>query len=151
MKTARLIVSEKRGGWAAALRREVAQRVYETRSLAACWRELADWPHSFLVLELTVENSEELTRRLADLGREFPGAVAVVVMERRLRGWQWLVRESGAAHAVVSPRCLRPVAQMARRHLAAAPDLELPPAQRILADLPWSDAVRPAKAAPPRT
>ena len=141
MQTARLIVSEKRGGWAAALRRETDCRVYETRSLAACWRELAHWPHSFLVLELTLDNAEELIRRLPDLGREFPGAVAVIVTERRVGALQWLLRESGAAHVAASPRCLRPVAQMARRHLATAPELDLPTTQRILASLPWPDAV----------
>lgn len=142
MKTARLIVCEKRGGWAAALRRELSERVFETRSLTACWRELAAWPQSFLIWELTPDNCEELIQRLADLGREFPGAAAVIVTERRWRAVQWLVREAGAVHLVSSPRCLTPVAQMARRHLDAAADLDLPPTQKIRAGLPWSDAAR---------
>ena len=146
MNAARLIVCETRGGWAAALRREVDGRVYETRSLAACWRELAEWPHSLLVLEGTLDNCVELTGRLADLRREYPGAVAVVVTERHLRALEWLARESGAAHFVASPRDLKPVAQLARRHLAAAPALDLPPAQRILASLPWPNAACPAPA-----
>jgi hypothetical protein len=146
MNAARLIVCEARGGWAAALRREVDVRVYETRSLVACWRELAQWPHSLLVLEGTLDNCDELTGRLADLRREFPGAVAVVVTQRHLRDLEWLAREAGAAHFVASPRALKPLAQMARRHLAAAPALDLPPAQRILASLPWTNAAGPAPA-----
>jgi transcriptional regulator with GAF, ATPase, and Fis domain len=52
---ARLIVCERTGRWAVALRRELAEagvRVWETRTLADCWTELAESPASFLVLEL---------------------------------------------------------------------------------------------------
>ena len=139
MNTARLITCEKRGGWAAALRRETDCTVYETRALAACWREVTSRPHSFLVLELTRDNGELLIGRLADLGREFPGAAAVVVAERRLRRLEWLVREAGAMHFEVSPRRLRLVAEMAHRHLAAAPVADLTLTQRILESLPWSN------------
>jgi len=139
MNNAQLMTCEKRGTWAAALRRQTDHRVYETRALAACWRELAARPHSFLVLELTRENGELLVGRLSGLGREFPGAVAVVVAERRLRKLEWLVREAGAVHFEVSPRRLRVVAEMARRHLNAAPAAEQTPTQRILENLPWSN------------
>ena len=137
MSTARLVTCEKRGSWAAALRRETDCAVYETRALAACWRELKAQPHNFLVLELTRENVEMLLGRLSDLSHEFPGAAAVVVAQRRLRPLEWLVREAGAIHFEVSPRRLRFVAQMAHRHLAAAPDANLTPTQRILESLPW--------------
>ena len=52
---ARLIVCERTGRWAVALRRELADagvRVWETRTLADCWNELAESPASFVVLEL---------------------------------------------------------------------------------------------------
>jgi hypothetical protein len=139
MNTARLITCEKRGSWASALRRHIDFTVYETRALAACWREVTARPHSFLVLELTRENGELLVGRLNDLGREFPGAAAVVVTERHLRRLEWLVREAGAIHFEVSPRRLRFVAEMARRHLSAAPAADLTPTQRILESLPWSN------------
>ena len=139
MHTARLITCERRGIWAAALRRESQCTVFETRALAACWRELTARPHSFLVLELTSENGELLIGRLSGLGREFPGAAAVVVAERSLRRLEWLVREAGALHFEVSFRRLRLVAEMARRHLALAPVAEPTPAERILGTLPWSN------------
>jgi hypothetical protein len=139
MNRARLITCERRGRWAAALRRESAVTLCETRALAACWRELASRPHSFLVLELTHENAEVLLGRLSDLGREFPHAAAVVVAERPLRRLEWLVRESGAIHFEVSRRRLRFVANMARRHLNLAPVTDLTPTQRILDNLPWPD------------
>jgi hypothetical protein len=138
MNTARLITCEKRGGWATALRRETGCTVHETRALSACWREVATRPHSFLVLELTRENSELLIGRLSDLGREFPGAAAVVVAERCLRRLEWLVREAGAIHFEVSPRRLRFVAALAHRHLTAAAAADLNATQRILESLPWS-------------
>ena len=112
MRAARLIVCEKSSLWADALRRETDLAVYETRSLAACWRELSDWPHSLLVLELTAANGELLIRRLADLNREFAGAAAVVVTGRRLYEVEWLAREAGALHFAVSPRCMGPVARL---------------------------------------
>jgi hypothetical protein len=139
MPTARLIVCEKTSFWANALRRETDLAVHETRSLAACWRELSDWPNSLLVLELTGGNGELLISRLRDLNREFAGAVAVIVAERRWRGYEWIVREAGAVHFTVSPRCMGPVARLARRHLAAAPEKEMSPVQKIWASLPWSE------------
>jgi hypothetical protein len=138
MQKARLLVYERKGVWAAAMRRDVKQRVYEMRSMAACWRELADWPCSFLLLELTVENNELLISRLADLDREYPGAAAVVIAERRLAHYEWLVREAGAVHFVVSTRCLRPLAGMVERHWASVPRDELPFAEQVMAGLPWT-------------
>lgn len=140
MRTARLIVCEKTGFWADAVRRETDLDVHETRSLAACWRELSDWPNSLLVLELTSGNAELLIRHLSDLNREFAGAAAVVVTERRWRGYEWTLREAGAVHFAVSPRCMGPVARLARRHLAAAPEKEMSPIQRIWATLPWPES-----------
>ena len=52
---ARLLVCERTGRWAVALRRELAEvgvRVWESRTLDFCWNELAASPASFLVLEL---------------------------------------------------------------------------------------------------
>jgi hypothetical protein len=139
MDTARLITCERRGSWAAALRRESDYTVYETRALAACWRELTCRPHSFVVLELTGDNGELLIGRLCQLGREFPGVAAVVVAERRLRRLEWLTREAGAVHFEVSPRRLRFVAEMARRHLSIAPAADLTLSERLLQSLPWPD------------
>jgi hypothetical protein len=138
MQKARLLVYERKGTWAAALRREVPERVYELRSIAACWRELADRPYSFLLLELTAENNELLISRLADLDREYPGAAAVVIAERRLAHYEWPVREAGAVHFVVSPRCLRPLGGMIDRHWSSVPREDLPFAEQVIADLPWN-------------
>ena len=139
----RLLVCERSGQWAGALRRELADaglHVWETRSQAECWELLAATPASFIVAELTESHAEGLLRRMMRLERDFPLARLAVVAERRLADWQWLVREAGAVHFTCSPRQLAPLAEMACRHLASVP----PPPQnltdRIWTALPWRGA-----------
>jgi hypothetical protein len=137
---ARLIVCERLGHWAAALRRELhvpELRVYETRSLAECWEMLAGHPASFVVAELTRPAVQALLDRIVRLGKEFPPARAAVVAERDLAPCEWLVRESGAVHFCVSPREAGPLARLAVRHLEAAPQPERTLVQQIWDELPW--------------
>ena len=85
MPPARLIVCERTGRWAVALRRELADagvRVWETRTLADCWSELAESPASFVVLELRGDVAG-LLALLARQPREFPLARVAVVADRR--------------------------------------------------------------------
>jgi hypothetical protein len=137
----RLIVCERAGQWAVALRQELAAtgiRVWETRSLADCWDALADSPAAFLIVELRAENTGELLRRMAQLQREFPLARIAVVAARRLAAYEWLVREAGAIHFTCSARALTPLTQAAVRHLAGVPVPQQGLAERIWASLPWS-------------
>ncbi len=139
-KPARLIVCERTGRWAVGLRRELAAaevRVYETRSLAECWEELAEAPAGFVVLELTAATADDLLRRMARLEGEFPLAAAAVVADRSLAGYQWLAREAGAVHFTCSARQLGPMARLARCHLDRAPSLPQSITGRIWASLPW--------------
>lgn len=139
MPLARLIVCEKTGRWAVGLRRELgkAPRVYETRSLADCWDELAASPASYLVLEATEANIEMLTSRLAEVRVRFPLATAIVCGERAMARYEWLLREAGAIHAVFSPRELAPAARLAARHLAAVAEPPIPLRERVWERLPW--------------
>lgn len=137
---ARLIVCERLGGWAVALRRELAEtavRVYETRSLADGWQMLAEAPASFLVAELTAAGATALLKRMAHLGRDFPLARVAVVADRSLADHRWLMREAGAVHFTCSPRQLRPLARLACGHLARAPIPRRSLTQEIWASLPW--------------
>ena len=112
-----------------ALRRELADagvRVWETRTLADCWSELAESPASFVVLELGGDVAG-LLRRMARQPREFPAARLAVVADRSLADYEWLMREAGAVHFVCSPRQVGPLAQLACRHLAQVP----PPQQSL--------------------
>jgi DNA-binding LytR/AlgR family response regulator len=137
---ARWIVSERKGTWAAALRREPeasGTRIHQTRSLAEFWEMLQGAPASFVVAELTAANAEALVDRLARLPREHPLARVAVVAERSLAPYEPWVREAGAVAFLTSPRGLAPLAAMARRHLQQAPAPERGLAEQIWAGLPW--------------
>jgi hypothetical protein len=111
------------------------------------WRRLVELPTALAALELTAENVRPLLAVLLRMEDELPEARAFVVAERKLAGYESLVREAGAVHFVVSPRSLGEVAELARRRtiqLASAAvhragDLE-DPRPTILANLPWSEA-----------
>jgi hypothetical protein len=140
-RAAGLIVCERTGRWAVALRRELTAanlQLSQTRALAACWELLAQAPASFLVVELTIPTVDELLPRIACLDRDFPLAHAAVVADRRLAAYQWLAREAGAVHFCSSPRQLGPLADIARRHLAHAPAPRQTITERIWASLPWA-------------
>ncbi|MBC8868552.1 MAG: hypothetical protein H8E44_04005 [Planctomycetes bacterium] len=142
MQSARILVCEKTGSWAAALRRVLSStqhRVRETRSLAECWRELEQGPASLVALELTRENGEALVRRLLDLSRCFPRARAIVLGRRVLEPFEGLVREAGAAHVLLSPRGVSGAARLIERHMAQAPREQLTFRQSIWSRLPWGN------------
>jgi len=135
---ARCIVCEQSGRWAIGLRRVAGGlRVHETRSLADAWDMLANFPASFLVLELTAANAEVLVERLARLERDFPSARAAVVAGHALVECEELVREAGAVCFVASPRELEPLAGSALRHLQSVPVPQRDLATEIWQRLPW--------------
>jgi hypothetical protein len=140
LAAARLLVCERTGRWAVALRREPLlkpQRVYETRSLADCWQMLAGHPSSFVVAELTRANIEGLLDRLGGLERQYPRARVTVVADPSLADYQWLVREAGAIHFLTSRRYVHELAVVAARHLSQVPEPRTSLADRIWAGLPW--------------
>jgi hypothetical protein len=137
---ARLIVCERTGRWAVALRRELADagvRVYETRHLSDCWEQLGQSPASFVVVELTAASAGGLLRRMLGQHREFPLARLAVVADRSLAAYEWLMREAGAVDFARSPRQLGPLARLACRHLAQAAAPPATFADRLWAGLPW--------------
>lgn len=141
---ARLIVCERTGRWAVALRRELSGagvRVWETRTLADCWKELIASPASFVVVELGGDVAG-LLRRMASQSREFPLARLAVAADRSLSDYEWLMREAGAVHFVCSPRQVGPLAQLACRHLAHVPPPQQSLTERIWASLPWAERGR---------
>jgi hypothetical protein len=142
MPSGRLIVCEKTGSWAHALRQAMpgGGRVYETRSLSECWDELSRSPASFVAIELTAANCEPLLKMLARVRRHYPAARVAIVAGRVMQAYQWVLREAGAIHFACSPRRLATVVQLAERHLAAVPDEELSLTERILDRLPWKSA-----------
>ena len=137
---ARWIVSEHSGRWAIGLRREAGAsgiRLHETRSLADAWAMLEQHPASFLVAELTRGNALALLDRIAGLERWFPSARVAVVAERSLAEHEWLAREAGAAWFATSPRALRPVVELAARHMQRVPRVPRGLVEQVWDGLPW--------------
>ena len=136
---AKLIVCERSGRWAVALRRELAEagvRVWETRTLADCRDELVANPASFAVIELGT-NLGGLLRLLVRQPRQFPAARLAVVTDRAEADYEWLLREAGAVHFLCSPRQVAVLARLACRHLADVPPPQQSFAERIWMSLPW--------------
>lgn len=143
MQSARIIVCEKTGSWASALRRALSSnrnRVYETRSLAECGRELEQHPASVVALELTMENSEALVERLLDLSRRFPRARAIALGQHALKPLECLIREAGATHVLLSSRGVADAARLIERHMAEATSDQLPFRQSMWSRLPWGNS-----------
>ncbi len=139
-KRPRLIVCERDGHWAVALRRGLAPesgKILQARSLPQCGAELETRPASFVAVELTNENLDDLLDRLVRLQHQFPLARAAVVADRRLGEYEWLMREAGAVYFECSPRRSDIVARLAARHLAHAPVPTQSTTERLWAGLPW--------------
>ncbi len=138
---ARLIVCERDGRWAVALRRELAGagvRVWETRTLDDCRRELIASPASFVVVQLGRDVVETL-RFVARQARDFPAACLAVAAKRAQADIEWPAREAGAMHFLCSPRRAGLMARIACRHLAQVPPPHQSMSARIWAGLPWGE------------
>jgi hypothetical protein len=111
------IICEKRGLWAAALRRSLgpSAALRETRSLSECARELIERPSALVAVEFTARRATHVAEFLTWIGRQAPRTLPIVLAERRLADWEWWLREFGAAHFVVSPRRLSAVREMVAR------------------------------------
>ncbi|MBN2580123.1 MAG: hypothetical protein JXB10_14125 [Pirellulales bacterium] len=136
----RLLVCERTGRWAAALRRELADsglRVWELRTWDDCDSELAAAPASFLVLELAPRRLAAALAALPRWRKGYPAMRAAVVAERDLASCEWLLREAGAVHFLCSPRQLGALARIVLRHAAQVPPPHQTLSQRLWAGLPW--------------
>jgi len=140
--TAKLLVCEHAGRWATALRRELATsgvRVWETRSLDDCRRELLQNTASFVVMELE-KNLGGAMRFLASQRSRFPAARIAVAADRSLAPCEAALREAGAAHFLCSTRDACLLARLACRHLAQVPPPPQTLTERIWSSLPWAKA-----------
>ncbi len=142
MNSAHCIVCERTARWAIALRpplRRLGVRLYETRALEECWREVEAHTASMVGVEVTRANLKAVVPWLTRLSRAFPRARVVACVDRELEPAQWLLREAGAVHVTSSPRETAPLVRLIVRHLAASPAGAETARQRIWQRLPWSD------------
>jgi hypothetical protein len=140
-----VIVCERKGAWAAGLRRHLPRevRLRETRVLADCASALAEAPGSLVVLELTLAHLDGVLEFLGDVESRYPLAAVVVVADRSLEPYEGLFREAGAVHFATSPRTADALARLAARHLARLPQQTGTLAARIWTSLPWPEAATP--------
>lgn len=158
-----IIICERTGSWAAALRLAFTRaaaprnsdakptsessavaaqppRLIETRSADECLESLTATPQALAVIELASQNCEAsvaLIRRIAERGTDTP---IVVLAARELAEHEWLARELGAIHFTTSPRHLAAVVEIAERHWARLPAARATIAETIWASLPWGPA-----------
>lgn len=125
--------------WTSALRRELppgGPHVHEVRTLAECEAMLAEWPASFVVVELAAAPVRALRRVLA-WGCDFPRARFAVVAVEGLRWLEADARACGAVAFSISPSRVDGVAQAGLRHIARVPRPPQELTERIWNELPW--------------
>jgi hypothetical protein len=142
-KPGRLVVCERTGRWAVALRREMAEtgiRVWETRTLDDCGLFLAESPASFALLELNPQKIQELLDFIRAWRMEYSSFRLAVAAERDLASYKWLMLEAGAVEFIYSTRQIGNLARTACRHLALVPSMPQSLSERIWSNLPWGRA-----------
>jgi hypothetical protein len=140
MSTCRLIVCEKAGRWAAALRSALANqppRIVETRSLAGCEAALAESPYSLVALETTATNLEAVLAFVERVLVRFPRSHVAALFAPEARGAALLLQEAGAIATIESVLDASRVACFARRQLAQAPSAPVGPQESVCERMPW--------------
>ncbi len=144
MLLVKLIVCETGSRWAVALRRQLRAaddpQVYETRYLEDCWQQAAADATCLVALEATFSNLESVVSSLHRFRERLPHVPVLVLAARSLAEGEWLWREAGAVHVVFSPRALRPVISLIRRHLARMLAEHPPTLSAAWQRLPWGDS-----------
>lgn len=139
--TARLILCEKSGHWAAAMRRAAGSRelpIGEVRSYEQAQRELAERPASIVAIEVSAASVAKTASQVAAWRIRHPAAQFLLLADPDLNSLEPELREAGACHVVYSTRDLAATVRLIRRHLARAPQPQLSLEESILASLPWS-------------
>lgn len=140
--SARLVVYEKSGRWAAQLRRLLqgdGRWVAESRSVPQWFDVLAEHPASLCVVEATAGNLEQLHIALMCSREEFPLARTVVAADDLPSDAMWALREAGAIHAVDALRRLDRVVALWRRQMEKYPPRAQTEFDRVVAELPWAE------------
>lgn len=141
LESGRFIVCERAHFWAARIRPKLSNmslRLYESRSLAECWQQLETAPASLLALELTATNIKSMIEALPRMTRWYPLARAVILGDRVMLEFDWLLREAGAVGTTFSPRRLDPLMRLVERHFASIQARAQTTSGCIRLRLPWT-------------
>ena len=150
MPHAKVILCEKSGHWAAALRRALGDEpvsIIETRSLSQCEEALVAAPVSLVAIEATSKTLESLVQLIARARIEFPFARVVTLLDNGLDQAEPILREAGAIELFKSLREAPSLAQLAQRHLALTPLAGKSVHEAIAEQLPWKRSSTPDFAA----
>jgi hypothetical protein len=140
MNDQNIVVCEKTGTWAAAMRRalRLPSGPCETRSWVACLREVQARPAAMVALEISPENAAAACQRVAELTQRFPRVRVVLLADRRLKQVEWLLRETGAVHVLFSPGDLARLRPIFRRFWEQMPAARTTFREHVWSRLPWS-------------
>jgi hypothetical protein len=139
-QTARVIVCEKTGRWATALRNLLPSAqisICETRTLEECAVRLRESPASLVVVELTAENWPRVCRWLPWQTGQFIHMRAVAVATADVRDADVVVRSAGAHHVVDSVARLAKLTRWIVRHIHQAPHSKSSVRQWTWSRMPW--------------
>jgi hypothetical protein len=137
-----LIVYEKTGKWASALRRELDQRfvdrLFETRLLGHCEEQVNAHPCSITAIEQTWNNYDSVLLLLDRIHREIPTARTIVLDNTRDSQIVCMNQVAGAIHVTDSKLRLRHAARLIQRHFARFPATSSQ-FEELVRRLPWGD------------
>ena len=135
-----VVVYEKTGKWAAAIRRVLRPEsgLCETRSWPACLQELRARTAALVAVEVLPDNAEAVCRRLAELAKRSRHVHAILLADRSLQKVEWLLREAGAVHVLFSPRDIVRIRPMWERFGAQIPPSRMTFREHVWSRLPWA-------------
>ena len=141
METARLIVCERTGRWALALRRCMTHpgtEFCETRSLPEARMRLQESPESLLLMECSTRNWQDRCQWLLRQTIDFPQLRTIALADPALRAAECVVRTAGAHQVVFSLMELLDMSCWISRHFEQIPHREQGVREWIWHRIPWS-------------
>jgi hypothetical protein len=139
MPKCHLIVCEKTGQWATALRviAPSAPALVETRSLTAAQDALAGAPASCVALLATPDNLASVVAFIQEGGRRYSLARFVGLLNPEDITLETMLREAGAIDVICSVLDLPRLSGVAERHAARTPRTEASVVEWVQARMPW--------------
>jgi hypothetical protein len=139
MSSARLIVCEKTGRWAAALRRALkgqSAAIVPVRSLTQCQATLNAAPASLAAVEVTAANLAASVEFFTQTARH-PLARLAALIPAELAGAELLLREAGAVDVLISLAQAPRLARLFVRQQRLSPAADRSFQQLVAERLPW--------------
>jgi len=134
-----LVVCEKSGVWAVALRAALADdasTVIETRSFTDC--EAALQTTGMAAIEALPDDRDDLLQLIVRLASH--GVPVAVLTSASFRAWEPLLREAGALHVIYNRRQARSIARIFGRYQQQIESTPLSLEEQIKERMPWKSA-----------